>query len=145
MQELYEIFDEEAQSCPISAGSANFTIQLEALVLPAQIDENLNVKVQGWAETSTLKIKTSCLMFPCFSNLQVTCIKIYGGSKSCSISGRDNDVHQLYLKLRNVLTHKGFNEFYKPIKRLGRGTFATVYLVEHRVTGVRRAAKVFSK
>ena len=41
--------------------------------------------------------------------------------------------------------HKGFNDFYKPIKRLGRGTFATVYLVEHKYTGMRRAAKVFSK
>lgn len=41
--------------------------------------------------------------------------------------------------------HKGFNEFYKPIRRLGRGSFATVYLVEHRYTFVRKAAKVFSK
>ena len=43
------------------------------------------------------------------------------------------------------MSHKGFTDFYKPIKRLGRGNFATVYLVEHKHTGIRRAAKVFSK
>lgn len=41
--------------------------------------------------------------------------------------------------------HKGFSEFYKPLRRLGRGTFATVYLVEHKYTGKRKAAKVFSR
>lgn len=54
-------------------------------------------------------------------------------------------MHGLYLRLVRVFSHRGFNEFYKPIKRLGRGTFATVYLVEHKYTGIRRAAKVFSK
>ena len=47
--------------------------------------------------------------------------------------------------MRRFLNQKGFNEYFKPLKRLGRGTFATVYLVEHKFTGRRRAAKVFSK
>lgn len=44
-----------------------------------------------------------------------------------------------------LLSHKGFNDYFKPIKRLGKGAFATVYLIEHRITKERWAAKVFSR
>lgn len=33
-----------------------------------------------------------------------------------------------------LISHKGFNDFFKPIKRLGKGAFATVYLIEHKIT-----------
>lgn len=46
--------------------------------------------------------------------------------------------------MKRLISHKGFNEFYKPLKRLGRGTFATVYLIEHKFTKTKKAAKVFS-
>lgn len=36
---------------------------------------------------------------------------------------------QIYTKLKLLLSHKGFNDFFKPIKRLGKGAFATVYLI----------------
>jgi len=44
-----------------------------------------------------------------------------------------------------LISHKGFNEYFKPIKRLGRGAFATVYLIEHKFTKNQYAAKVFSR
>lgn len=47
--------------------------------------------------------------------------------------------------MKLIFSHKGFNEFFKPIKRLGRGAFATVYLIESKISKKRFAAKVFSK
>jgi hypothetical protein len=41
---------------------------------------------------------------------------------------------QIYTKLKLLLSHKGFNDFFKPVKRLGKGAFATVYLIEHKIT-----------
>lgn len=35
----------------------------------------------------------------------------------------------LYEQLKRRLSVKGFNDYYKPLKRLGRGNFASVYLV----------------
>jgi hypothetical protein len=40
----------------------------------------------------------------------------------------------IYAKLKMIISHKGFNEYFKPIKRLGKGAFATVYLIEHKMT-----------
>lgn len=34
---------------------------------------------------------------------------------------------------------------YQPIKKLGKGGFSTVYLIKHKSTGEKYAAKVFSK
>ena len=51
----------------------------------------------------------------------------------------------LYQKLTRIISHKGFNDYFKVCKRLGRGNFATVYLAEHKYTGQRIAMKVFSK
>lgn len=44
-----------------------------------------------------------------------------------------------------IISHDKFSEYFKPTKRLGRGAFATVYLIEHRVTKKQYAAKVFSR
>lgn len=41
----------------------------------------------------------------------------------------------LYNKLKREISHKGFNEFFKPLKRLGKGSFAAVYLVQHKYSG----------
>jgi hypothetical protein len=38
-------------------------------------------------------------------------------------------LNQIYAKLKLLLSHKGFNDYFKPIKRLGKGAFATVYLI----------------
>jgi len=84
-------------------------------------------------------------MFPNFKGKEVDSIIIHFENDSMTLSGCDELVNKLYIKLTRVLSHQGFNEYYKPIKRLGRGTFATVYLVEHKATGIKRAAKVFSK
>lgn len=54
-------------------------------------------------------------------------------------------MQRIYLKLKREISHKGFNDIFKPLKRLGRGSFATVYLVQHKVTGEKFAAKVFSR
>lgn len=92
------------------------------------------------------------MIFPLYTNTKVNSIQIHFPNSSLFIvlskSASDKDsvlIEQVYSKLVRTFTHKGFNEFYKPIKRLGRGSFATVYLVEHKYTSVRRAAKVFSK
>jgi hypothetical protein len=58
----------------------------------------------------------------------------------------DEDIGMnLYQILKKSHSHKGFNEYFKPIKRLGRGSFATVYLIEHKIIGCRFAAKVFAR
>ena len=86
-----------------------------------------------------------CLIVPSFEGKRVSRISIYEGNDYFEIKGNVETVDVLYRKIGRLLNHKGFNEFYKPLKRLGRGTFASVYLVEHRYTGKRSAAKVFSK
>ena len=43
------------------------------------------------------------------------------------------------------LNQRGFHELFKPLKKLGKGNFASVYEVE-RITDLRRfAVKAFSK
>ena len=84
-------------------------------------------------------------MFPTFAGSIVKKIAVHQEFEAMTIEGNESDLQKLYAKLCRQLPHKGFTDFYKPIKRLGRGTFATVYLVEHKYTGIRRAAKVFSK
>jgi serine/threonine protein kinase len=91
------------------------------------------------------RFREDCLMVPLYVHKRVTAIALHSGCDIATLTGNEEHIQSLYLRLTRILNHKGFNEFYKPIKRLGRGTFATVYLVEHRVTGSRRAAKVFSK
>ena len=52
---------------------------------------------------------------------------------------------KLYKKLKLTNSHQGFNDYFKPLKRLGRGSFAAVYLIESKYTGEKFAAKVFAK
>ena len=90
-------------------------------------------------------------MVPVFteSNGKITIpeIQVYDPEKLCFFTIKCKNVSEterLYSKLKRCISHKGFNEFYKPLKRLGRGTFATVYLIEHKYTKTKMAAKVFS-
>jgi hypothetical protein len=43
-------------------------------------------------------------------------------------------LEKIYRYLKNIISHKGFNDYFRPLKRLGRGSFAAVYLVEHKIT-----------
>jgi hypothetical protein len=57
-------------------------------------------------------------------------ITVHKGTNEMVIECEDKDkLTQIYTKLKLLLSHKGFNEFFKPIKRLGKGAFATVYLI----------------
>jgi serine/threonine protein kinase len=47
--------------------------------------------------------------------------------------------------LLNHLTRKDFHEFFKPIKKIGRGNFATVYLAQDRRVNRFTAIKAFMK
>lgn len=38
-------------------------------------------------------------------------------------------MEQVYKQLKKVISHNGVNDYLKPLKRLGRGTFAAVYLM----------------
>lgn len=44
-----------------------------------------------------------------------------------------------------MINQSGFHNFYKPIRTLGKGSFATVYEIVRLDDGERFAAKVFSK
>ena len=35
----------------------------------------------------------------------------------------------VYKKLKTIHSHKGFEDYFKPLKRLGKGSFAVVYLI----------------
>lgn len=47
--------------------------------------------------------------------------------------------------LKHYLNQKGFHEAFKAIKKIGKGNFATVYLVEKIEDKMRYAVKAFSK
>lgn len=53
------------------------------------------------------------------------------------------------LKWRDLLAKKlnqrGFHELFKPVKRVGKGSFASVYLVVKYEDGKEYAVKAFSK
>lgn len=77
---------------------------------------------------------------------QLAALTIICGQREITISAKDSLVLQrVHLKLKREISHNGFNDIFKPLKRLGRGSFATVYLVQHKVTGEKFAAKVFSR
>jgi serine/threonine protein kinase len=50
-----------------------------------------------------------------------------------------------YCLLAKKLNQKGFHEMFKPLRKLGKGNFATVYEVERTTDGRRFAVKAFSK
>ena len=47
--------------------------------------------------------------------------------------------------LSRLLHQKGFHERFKPLRKLGKGNFATVYEVERIEDGKKYAVKAFSK
>lgn len=47
--------------------------------------------------------------------------------------------------LRKRLNQKGFHQIFKPLKKIGKGSFATVFLVEKLATKEMFACKAFSK
>lgn len=47
--------------------------------------------------------------------------------------------------LARLINQKGFHEMFKPIKKLGKGNFASVYEVERLTDGSKYAVKAFSK
>ena len=47
--------------------------------------------------------------------------------------------------MKKYLNQVGFHEQFKPIKKIGRGNFATVYMVECYEDGQKYAVKAFSK
>ncbi len=52
----------------------------------------------------------------------------------------------IWLKyLSKNLNQYGFHKLYKPVRKLGKGGFATVYEVQRVTDGIRFAAKAFSK
>jgi serine/threonine protein kinase len=55
------------------------------------------------------------------------------------------DEKQLRNVLKGYLNQVGFHEQYKPIKKIGKGSFASVYLVQHFEDKQYFAVKAFSK
>lgn len=47
--------------------------------------------------------------------------------------------------LKNKLNQRGFHEQFKPYKKIGKGNFATVFLVEKKENKILYAVKAFSK
>lgn len=47
--------------------------------------------------------------------------------------------------LGSKLNQRGFHELFKPIKKVGKGNFASVYLVIKHEDGKKYAVKAFSK
>jgi len=47
--------------------------------------------------------------------------------------------------LAKKLNQKGFHKMFKPLRKLGKGNFATVYEVERVTDGSKFAVKAFSK
>ena len=47
--------------------------------------------------------------------------------------------------LSPILSQRGFHELFKPIKKIGKGNFASVYLVYKYEDGKKYAVKAFSK
>jgi len=47
--------------------------------------------------------------------------------------------------LKSKLNQRGFHEQFKPIKKIGKGNFASVYLAEKHETKTNYAVKAFSK
>lgn len=43
------------------------------------------------------------------------------------------------------LNQRGFHKIFKPLKKIGKGTYASIYLIENRETNDKYAAKAFSK
>lgn len=98
-----------------------------------------------------LKLKSTCKMEPKYDltnskQPSLAEIRIHCNGQHMILTNNGNDVlKEVYNKLRMLISHKGFSDWFKPVKKLGRGAFATVYLVESKITKLQFAAKVFSR
>ena len=127
----------------LSTGEYPFHLMYNSHKFEANISDDLVLSVSS--DEGFYGFCPHCLIVPSFEGKRVNRISIYEGNDYFDIKGNVETIDLLYREIGRLRNHKGFNEFYKPRKRLGRGTFASVYLVEHKYTGKRRAAKVFSK
>jgi serine/threonine protein kinase len=57
----------------------------------------------------------------------------------------NNDHFQWREVLRRYLNQRGFHQDFKPIKKIGKGNFASVYLAERNDNKLKCAVKAFSK
>jgi len=72
--------------------------------------------------------------------------KLTRGSDYTELFFKDpEDFHLLSPFLRKKLNIMNFHFWYKAIKKIGKGNFATVYLVESKETGFQYAVKAFLK
>lgn len=55
------------------------------------------------------------------------------------------DAEQWYWIFGKRINQRGFHEMFRPIRKLGKGNFATVYEAERLSDGLRFAVKAFSK
>jgi serine/threonine protein kinase len=67
------------------------------------------------------------------------------GQNSLSFNLTKNDDKEWKSILKKHLNQKGFHETFKPIKKIGKGNFASVYLVERIENKCKYAVKAFSK
>lgn len=57
----------------------------------------------------------------------------------------EDDLNDLRLVLKTRLNQRGFHEQFKALDKIGKGNFASVYLVEKHEDRKRYAVKAFSK
>ena len=73
-------------------------------------------------------------------------LKIEKKEESYSLFTKDLvGIDQIKSFLKKKLNQTGFHETFKALKKLGKGNFAHVYLVEHKVNGEKYAVKAFNK
>lgn len=72
-------------------------------------------------------------------------VTFYLGEQELSFDLPKEDGREVRNVLRVFLNQVGFHEQFKPIKKIGRGNFATVYLVECYEDKQKYAVKAFSK
>lgn len=57
----------------------------------------------------------------------------------------EHDIQNWRDILKTKINQRGFHEQFKPIKKIGKGNFASVYLAQKLEDGVHYAVKAFSK
>ena len=73
-------------------------------------------------------------------------VKFERGKETCEyLLDSESDLLLLRSILRTKLNQRGFHEQFKPIKKIGKGNFASVYLAQKLEDGVSYAVKAFSK
>lgn len=73
-------------------------------------------------------------------------IKFERGKESCTyILNCISDLENWREILKGKLNQRGFHEQFKPLKKIGKGNFASVYLAQKLEDGNHYAVKAFSK